>query len=600
MRARAGDPPRTMAEKLVSGRAASRHADAELMRLPADQVAIVHSPEAVLTHPSVAALERVAVETAVVYEPQCVRFRNSSRSSGIEFRRNVLRQGMQVAKAGLGFAATVHSERFGGPARLLLTDEPRLAALGATGTLSLVVGPEQLADALCTGSSWVRPMRSLQLLLSGKLRPFVAARDAALELLRTGLADRVRDLDRSTGCSVILEFGGAGIAALSVGERAVLAALAPRVGAGGALFPSDARTASFLSSQRRMKAYRSLAADPGAAWGDIVSLNLSAIDPLILDEFGTVRQVRELSGSPLSQAILGGDSGAGLLDLLVSSKVLKCKRLAAHLELLVAPPTRQVLDAIVRSGALADLLGTGARLIEPDAGLLDGSLYPPPPGGVSLRTFDPEPLEAGQSVRLTSAETAAWSVARGSIQDPREMKRPVRVTIPRSLNTEDSLLLKKLTGHSDDCLQQMPRPRNRQSSFPPSGDRMKLRVATRGEPVQHPTILVLNGSKDSRWLLRNAANLVPHLRAAVAERLPSPLVSVLSSLGVLACLVEPEQRKLLLRNQTVTMPAAEEWPNDGGVRFCVRETAITARWAAAGLERKWVLAAAGSGSSNVQ
>ena len=153
---------------------------------------------------------------------------------------------------------------------------------------------------------------SVQVLLGGRLRPFVCARDVALELLRRGLGDIVRRVEESRGAPVVLEFAGPSARLLSVGERSVMASLAPQVGAAAALFVSDERTEVFLRDQRRSKAHRALAPDPGAPCEEVVNVDLGAVDPLLLDPQGQVRVVRDLAGQPVTQALLGGDSGATL------------------------------------------------------------------------------------------------------------------------------------------------------------------------------------------------------------------------------------------------------------------------------------------------
>src|SRR5262249_7008115 len=133
-----------------------------------------------------------------------------------------------------------------------------------------------------------------------------------------------------------------------------------------------------------------------------------------------------------------------LRDLLAAAALLKSKRVPPRLDLLVAPPSRQALEVLAQSGALVDLIATGARLIEPDPRLVTGELYPPPSDGASMRTFDPEPgLPTAQRFVVASAETLAYAVATGVVGDPRSFKRPVRVTVPRTLPTDDVLIVRK-------------------------------------------------------------------------------------------------------------------------------------------------------------
>src|SRR6185503_16070634 len=102
-----------------------------------------------------------------------------------------------------------------------------------------------------------------------------------------------------------------------------------------------------------------------------------------------------------------------------------------------------------QSGALVDLVATGARIVEPDHRVVSGAMYPPPPGTVSMRTADPEPRVPGApSFVVASADTLAYAVATGTVGDPRSFKRPVRVTIPRALPTDDVLILRDKKGEA--------------------------------------------------------------------------------------------------------------------------------------------------------
>jgi aconitate hydratase len=227
-----------------------------------------------------------------------------------------------------------------------------------------------------------------------------------------------------------------------VAERGVLAGLAPSLGAQAGLFMSDERTGVYLRDQRRSKAHRALAPDPGAHYVDSLHVDLGGVDPLLSDASGTVRPVRELAGEPVSQVLLGGDTGATLRDLLAVAALLKSKRAAPGLDFLLAVPSRQMLEVLASTGALTDLVNAGARLVEPDSRLLSGRLYPPASRGLSLRSFGVE--TAATTVCVASAETLAAAVASGHVGDPRTFRRPVRVLVPRTLPTDDVLVTRAL------------------------------------------------------------------------------------------------------------------------------------------------------------
>jgi aconitate hydratase len=588
-----------MTQKILAGRADDPNLNGDLVRVKVDQVVLAREPDRTLIEPALVGAKKCAVEVAIAYDTRCVTA-VSDVSPGLSLRglKEALNVGMLIARPGIGFPAAVHLERFASPARLALTDEPRLASVGGAGMLTLVVPPSQLAEALVTGSVLVRPPRSVQVLLSGRVRPFVCVRDVGLELMRRGLGDAIRRVDTEYQAPVVIEFAGPSARLLSVSDRAVLAALAPQLGASAAVFVSDEKTEVYLRDQRRSKAHRGLLPDPGAPCDDVISVDLSAVDPLVLDEDGVVRPVRELAGKPVSQVILGGDSGASLRDLLAAAALLKSKRVPPKLDLLVAPPSRQALEVLAQSGALVDLVATGARLLEPDPRLVTGELYPPPnDGGVSLRTFDPEPSHPASAQRfiVASAETLAFSVATGTVGDPRSFKRPVRVTVPRTLPTDDVLIVRKAKSKSKEA----------ESSKPSAAELPKVHafldgqtlpvVTKRGKPAV-ASVVVLDSLDDVRWFARRAPELNDTVRAVIAVYIPSGIVPVLAGLGVLALVGDAAGIEKLRAEAALALPAASEWRAQAQISLETSGGPVPLSWLALGAERDWTTAGTARGA----
>jgi aconitate hydratase len=588
MRARAGDPPRTMTQKILAGRSDDPNLSGELVRVKVDQVVLTRELDRTVSGALELGAKRCAVEVGIAYETTCVTtpadLPSAAQSRAL---RDALSLGLLVARPGIGFPAAVHVERFGSPARLAVTDDPRLGAVGGAGMLSLVVSPSQLAEALTTGSVAVRPPRSVQVLLSGRIRPFVCVRDVGLELIRRGLRETVRRVDEQYRAPVVIEFAGPSARLLSVAERAVLSALAPSLGASAAVFVSDEKTEVYLRDQRRSKAHRSLLPDPGAPCDDVISVDLSAVDPLVMDEAGEVRPVRELAGKVVNQVILGGDSGATLRDLLAAAALLKSKRVPARLELLLAPPSRQSLEVLAQSGALVDLIATGARLLEPDPRLMSGELYPPPPGGVSLRTFDPEPaLRDAPGFVVASAETLAYAVATGAIGDPRSFKRPVRITVPRLLPTDDVLIVRKGKGKSKDPEAGKATPSEVPALHGFNSAAVLPLVSGRHTPLV-PSALVLESLDDVRWLVRKAADVNGTVRAVIAPHIPSGSVQVLAGLGIVALSAAPEALAAVKAQASLSLPAPGDWDGKQNVTVSTDAGAVEVVWLAVGAERDW-------------
>jgi aconitate hydratase len=508
----------------------------------------------------------------------------------------MLARGVLVARAGVGYPGPVHLERFASPARLCVTDEARIAGVGGIGMLTLVVPTGSLANALARGSVVVRSPVSIQVLLGGRLRPFVCARDVALELLRRGLAGIVQRVEEASGAPVVLEFAGPSVRALSVGERTVLASLAPQVGAAGALFVSDERTEVFLRDQRRSKAHRALAADAGAPYEEVVNLDLGAVDPLILDEQSQVRSVRDLAGRPVTQVILGGDGGTTLRDFLAAATLLKSKRVPARLDFLLAVPSRQMLEALAAEGALTDLIATGARFVEPDARIAAGSLYPPPQVGASLRTCDPEPHVAGRRAALVaSAETIAFAVATGEVGDPRAFKRPVRVTVPRVLPTDDVLIARKgeRAGGSTQASAVAAKVDSERRAWRAAQtldlvESVALAGAMAASANGHGALAVVCASLDEvRDLAARAPEIAHTVRAVLAPYIPSPLVALLSAAGVAAICIDSPVAKRLKGQKTIALPAPAQWAERKATTVTVGTAQVPLTWLAQGAERTW-------------
>ncbi|MDI1444789.1 aconitase family protein [Polyangium sp. 6x1] len=591
-----------MPQKILAGRAADPQLRGDLVQVKVDQIILSRSPNRALGEALSAGMKKTPVEMAVAYDGTCVTDARALADVAAGAPQAVSPElpahNVPIARGGIGFPAPVHLERFAAPARLALTDDARLAPVGGVGMLTLVVSPSQLGQALATGSTWVRPPRSVQIHLSGRVRPFVCARDVALELLRRGIDEIVRRIEAEHHAPVVLEFAGPSARLLSVAERAVLCGIAPQVGAAAALFVSDEKTEVFLRDQRRSKAHRALVPDPGAPCEEVVSLDLSTVDPLLMDEAGVVRPVRDLAGKPVGQVVLGGDSGVTLRDMLAAALLLKSKRVPSRLDLLVAPPSRQVLEVLAQSGALVDLVATGARIIEPDRRVVTGELYPPPAGTISLRTAEPAPRVPGvPSFVVASAETLAYAVATGTVGDPRSFKRPVRVTVPRALPTDDVLVLrdKKGEGAAAGKSPALPPPASWKGSLvldviegasrqASNGKPAEVQATPGGPPIAGGVVVVLRSLDEVRAVVEKTIDL-PALRAVVAPFVPSTAVAALASEGIATFEVPPASLDGLKGQKSLSLPEPAAWGDKVGA--VVGEQTIEMTWLALGAERTW-------------
>jgi aconitate hydratase len=410
---------------------------------------------------------------------------------------------------------------------------------------------------------------------------------------------------------VVLEFAGPSARLLSVGERSVMAALAPQVGAAAALFVSDERTEVFLRDQRRSKAHRALAPDPGAPCEEVVNVDLGAVDPLVLDEQGQVRAVRDLAGQPVTQALLGGDGGATLRDLFAAATLLKSKRVPPRMDFLLALPSRQMFEVLAAAGTLTDLIATGARLIEPDARVVSGELYTSSGAGIAMRTCDPEPHVAGRaSPVVASAETLAYAVATGEVGDPRAFKRPVRVTVPRALPTDDVLIARKaLRGEPAQSARLVRRDPAIHLGHPwkaaqtlalvegaALAESEKAGLGPGRAQSAHGSEAPNGGSRvavlcvtldEVRDLAARAVEIAPAVGAVLAPYIPSALVALLSAAGIAAIRLDAASAKGLRGQRTIALPPPSQWPERAAANIAVGPTKLPLTWLARGPERAW-------------
>ncbi len=603
MRARAGDPPRTMPQKVLAGRASDPQLKGDLVRVKVDQVILSRAPGRALAEAMDMGMKKAMPEVTIAYDGTCVTDHETEAAKRDGANSAVAQgfpdHGVLIARAGIGFPAPVHIERFAAPARLALTDDPRLAPVGGVGMLCLVVSPSQLGEAIATGHVWLRPPRSIQIHLSGNTRPFVCARDVALELLRRGIPDVVRKIEDEHQAPVVLEFAGPSARRVSVGDRAVLCGIAHQVGAAAALFISDDKAEVFLRDQRRSKAHRALMPDPGAPCEEVMTIDLATVDPLIMDEKGVVRTARELAGKPVGQVVLGGDSGVTLRDMLAAASLLKSKRIPPRLDLLLAPPSRQVLEVLGQSGALVDLVATGARIVEPDRRIMTGELYPPPSGSASLRCSDPEPhTNGGSQYMVASAQALSYAVAHGVVGDPRAFKRPARVTVPRVLPTEDVLVVRKKAQKKGPAA----KPFNAGdlpplqpwkgattldvfSGVPNGHEESGSKKKQGGIAVVLAELDEVRSISEQVITLGSSAKQDNPVRAVIAPYIPSQVVSALASEGIASFQASASAVTTLAKQKQLSLPKTSAWGD--ATAATAGKSKLELKWLAIDREQKW-------------
>lgn len=385
-------------------------------------------------------LKRVKTERSVAYIDhntlQCG-FENADDHRYIQTVAK--KHGIYFSRPGNGICHQVHLERFGIPGKTLIGSDSHTPTGGGIGMLSFGAGGLDVAVAMGGGAYHITMPKMYKVNLTGKLSPFVTAKDVSLEILRI--------LSVKGGVGAIIEWGGEGIKTLSVPERATITNMGTELGATTSIFPSDEITYEFLKAQGREGDYSPLSSDEDAVYDKIIDINLSTLEPLIACPHSpdNVKKVSELKGVKVNQVCIGSCTNSSLQDLLKVAALLKGKTICEGVSLSVSPGSKQVLSMLSSMGALNDIIKAGARILECACGPCIGMGFSPNSEGVSLRTFNRNFLgrsgtkDAG--VYLVSPETAVAAAIYGEITDPRLLKDIQTVTMPTKFDIDDSAVV---------------------------------------------------------------------------------------------------------------------------------------------------------------
>ena len=349
------------------------------------------------------------------------------------------KHGIYFSRPGNGICHQVHLERFGKPGKTLIGSDSHTPTGGSLGMLSFGAGGLDVAAALCGGAYYITMPKMYKVNLTGKLSPYVTAKDVSLEILRI--------LSVKGGVGAIIKWGGEGIKTLSVPERATITNMGTELGATTSIFPSDEITREFLKKQGREEDYTPLSSDPDAVYDRVIDINLSELEPLIACPHSpdNIKKVSEIEGTKVDQVCIGSCTNSSLYDMLKVAAILKGKTIDPSVSLSISPGSKQVLSMLADCGAVSDMIETGARVLECACGPCIGMGFSPSSGGVSLRTFnrnfEGRSGTADGKVYLVSPETAAAAALFGVITDPRKLGEMPKIKMPESFKINDSSVI---------------------------------------------------------------------------------------------------------------------------------------------------------------
>lgn len=348
--------------------------------------------------------------------------------------------GAVYSRAGNGICHQVHLERFGKPGTTLLGADSHTPTGGGIGQIAVGAGGLDVAVAMGGGPFRLSCPRAYLVRLAGRLSPWVSAKDVVLHLLSI--------LTTKGNVGVVLEYGGDGVRSLGVPARATIANMGAEMGVTTSIFPSDEVTRRFLRAQGRENDWRELSADPGARYDRVIEVDLAALQPLVAAPHspGNVVKLADVEGLEVDQVCIGSCTNSSYRDMLTAAAMLKGRTIHPRVSLGVAPGSRQILRTLAREGALDDLIGAGARILESACGFCVGVHFSPKSGGVSVRTsnrnFEGRSGTQDARVYLCSPEAAAAAAITGRLTLPERLGMACpQIQEPDAYRIDDSMFI---------------------------------------------------------------------------------------------------------------------------------------------------------------
>lgn len=290
--------------------------------------------------------------------------------------------GIYFSKPGNGICHQVNLERFSVPGDTLLGSDSHTPTAGGVGMLAIGAGGLDVALAMAGEPYYIKVPKVIKVELTGKLNPMVASKDIILEVLR-------RETVKG-GVGKIYEYGGDGVNSLSVPQRATITNMGAELGATTSIFPSDEKTKEFFKAQGRIDEWIELKADEDATYDEIIKIDLDKLEPMVAAPHSpdNIKLCREVSNIKVDQVAIGSCTNSSYEDLMKVSRILRGRKVKDDVSLVIAPGSRQVMEMIARNGALADIIASGARILENSCGPCIGMGQSPGTDAVSVRTFN--------------------------------------------------------------------------------------------------------------------------------------------------------------------------------------------------------------------
>lgn len=302
------------------------------------------------------------------------------------------------------------------PGDVVFGTDSHTTTYGCVGAFSSGIGYTEMASILGTGTMWIKVPETIKVVINGKLPEGVMSKDIILRL--------IGDLGADGATYRALEFSGTTVEDMSIASRMTIANMAIEAGAKCALFTPDGKTQEYCGV--KLDDYqKSLIGDEDAVYMKTMVYRAEDFVPVMAcpSQVDKIRPVSDLSGTPIDQVFIGSCTNGRLEDLVAAAEVLKGRKVADYVKLIVTPASRKVYSEAIACGAIDTLAEAGAIITHPGCGLCCGRT-----GGIlsdgerviatNNRNFLGRMGTSKVEIYLASPRTAAACAAAGKIVGP--------------------------------------------------------------------------------------------------------------------------------------------------------------------------------------
>lgn len=310
------------------------------------------------------------------------------------------------------------------PGMMLVATDSHTTTHGAFGAFSTGIGATDMAAVLLTGEIWFRVPEIIKIDIRGKIGKGIMAKDIILYI--------ISQLGTDIALYKAVEYTGEVVADMSLDERLVLCNMSVEMGAKATYIKPDKKVWDYLSQVKHQKVQedffiKQLGEKEDEVYESVYNFDISNLEPQVAlpHRVDNVVPVSQVAGEPIHQAFIGTCTGGRINDIKIAAEIIKGKKIAPWVRLLVIPASSRILKKCIDLGYIQILLDSGATLATPSCGPCLGAhegVLAPGENCISTssRNFPGRMGSTDAKIFLSSPATVAASALKGSIADPRE------------------------------------------------------------------------------------------------------------------------------------------------------------------------------------